>query len=80
MEWIVLAAVHAEREHALVAGEDLVRPVALVHVEVDDRGARDLPFGLQRADRDCHVVEDAESLATIGEGVMRPSGEVHRDA
>ena len=76
---IVPRAVHAERVDARVAGEDGVRAVALVHVEIDDRRARDAPFALQRADRDGDVVEDAESLAVVRERVVRAAGEIDRE-
>jgi len=72
--------VHAEREHGRVAGEDGVRPVALVHVEVDHHRAADATVPLQHANRDGDIVEHAESLAVIGKRVVRPAGEVHREA
>ena len=63
-----------------VAGEDGVRAVALMDVEVDDGRAAHAPLAPQQPDRDGDVVEHAEALAVIGEGVMRSAGEVHRDA
>src|SRR5262249_27022542 len=77
---IVSAAVHAEREHSFVAGEDLVRSVPLLYVEVDDRRARNTAVALQRANRDGHIVEDAESFAVRRKRVMRAPREVHGDA
>jgi hypothetical protein len=71
--------VHAECEHGFVAGEYRVRSVALMHIEVDHRSASDATVTLQQPDGDGDVVEHAESLAMIGEGVMRSSGEVHGD-
>ena len=79
-EGIVPRAVHAEGEYPFVAGEDRVGAVPLVHVEVDDRGARDPAFVLQGAHRHRDVVEHAEALAVIGEGVVRAAGEVDREA
>ena len=56
-----------------------MRAVALMDVEVDDRRARDPARALERPHGDGDVVEDAESLAVIGEGVMGPPGKVDRD-
>ena len=41
---------------------------------------RDAARPLKRSDRDRDVVEDAESLAVVGKGVVRAAGEVDRDA
>ena len=49
--------------------EDLLRSVAVMHVEVDDRDASDA-VRLQRACSDRDVVEDAETHRTFAEGVM----------
>jgi hypothetical protein len=57
-----------------------MRAISLMHVEIDDGGAADPPFTLQQPDCDGDVVEHAEPLAVIGEGVMRAAGEVHRGA
>jgi hypothetical protein len=51
-----------------------------MHVEIDYRGAFDRASALQGADRDGDVVEDAKPFAVIWKGVMRPTGENHRNA
>src|SRR5690348_221510 len=71
---------HAEREHAVVAGKDRVRAVALVNVEIDDRGATDAASVLQGPNGDRDVVEDAKPFPMIGEGVVSATGEIHRNA
>jgi hypothetical protein len=79
VERVVLAAVHAERENALVAGEDRVGPVALVDIEVHDERASDSAVALQRAYRDRGVVENAKALAVRRERVVRSARQVHGD-
>ena len=59
-----------EREDRLVAREDRRGAVALVHVAVDDGDALQSRLRLQRARRDRRVVEDAEALAPVAEGVV----------
>lgn len=78
-EGVVPPAVHGEREARFVACEDVVRPIPLVHIEIDDRDASDPSFRAQRAHRDGDIVEDTESLTMAGERVMRAAGEIHRD-
>ena len=53
-------------EHRVVVPERRLRPVPVVHVEVDDRHA--LASGCARRDRD--VVEDAEAHRAIGQRMM----------
>src|SRR5689334_3619412 len=77
---VVPAAMHAEGEDAVVAGKDGVRTVPLVDVEVDDGGASHAAAALQASDRDGDVVEDAETLAVVGKGVVCSPGQVHRHA
>jgi hypothetical protein len=51
-----------------------------MNVEIHDRRAGDAGLTLEHANGDGHVVERAESLAVIGERVMRAAGEIHGDA
>ena len=77
---VIPATVHAEREHGVVAGEDRVRSVALVHVEIDDHGTSHAACALERSNSDRYVVEDAETLTMIGERVVCSPGEIHRQS
>jgi len=77
---VVPAAVHAEREDAVIVGEHGVRSVSLVHVEIDDGSTVDQAIALQGANRDRDVIEDAEPFTVRRKGVMRAAGQVHRDA
>jgi hypothetical protein len=49
--------VHTEREHPFVRGEDGVRAVALMDVEIDDRRPFDLVVALKRPNRNRNVVK-----------------------
>ena len=49
-------------------------------VEVNDRSTPQQSLALQQAHGDGDIVEDAESLAVIGKGVVRATGEVHGNA
>ena len=57
-----------------------MRAVALVNVEVDDHRASDPTVALQGADRDGDIVEHTEAFTVVGERMVRPAGEVHRQA
>jgi hypothetical protein len=72
--------VDRQREHRIVAGEDPGGAVALVHVEVHDRRAADPRVALERAHRHREIVEIAEALGLVGEGVMEPAADVDADA
>jgi hypothetical protein len=71
---------HAEGENRRVPGKQRRRPVALVHVEVHHRGPGDVSRGLQRADAYRDVIEDAEALTMVREGMVRSPGEVSGEA
>jgi hypothetical protein len=49
-------------------------------VEIDHCGALDPTVALEQADGHGDIVEDTEPFAVIREGVVRATGEVHRDA
>ena len=51
-----------------------------MHVEIDHESAPDPSRALQAAERDGHVVEDAEAAPAVGMCVVRAAGEVARDA
>jgi hypothetical protein len=70
--------VDREGEHRLVAGEDRGGAVALVHVAIDDRDPLQARFALHGAGGDRGVVEDAEALAPVAEGMVRAAGEIRR--
>jgi hypothetical protein len=71
---------HAEGEDTVITGEDGVRAVPLMYVEVDDSGTTNASGALKRSHSDSDVVEDTESLAMIGERVVRSAGKVHRNS
>src|SRR5262245_20334662 len=56
--------------HAAVGPEDVLRAVAVVHVEVDDRGALDAVLSLGVTGGDGGVVEEAKSHRARGLGVV----------
>ena len=59
-----------DEEHRVVAAEDRLRAVAVVHVVVDDRDPREPELRLRVARRDRHVVEHAEAHRAVGERVV----------
>ncbi len=71
--------VDAQRENRLVACGDGSRSVALVGVEVDDPGAADAILGLQPAQGDDQVVDQAEPRAAIFLGVVHAAAEVETE-
>ena len=79
MERIVARAVQRERERARIVGEDVRRPVALVHVAVDHQHAVGEPVAPQRRGRHRDVVEEAVAAREVAPGVVRAAAEVHRD-
>ena len=56
--------------HRFVGPENLLRAVAVMHVEIDDRGTRDAVLLLRVARRDGDVVEQAKAHRPRGLGVM----------
>ena len=63
--------------HGLVRPENILRAVAVMDVEVDDRGARDAVMVLRIARRDGGIVEQAEAHRPRDLGVM--AGRARRD-
>jgi hypothetical protein len=51
----------------------------VVHVAIDRQGSTDRAVFLQAADRHGHIVDHAESLAVVGEGVVKSSADVDGD-
>ncbi len=78
LDGIVVVLVHRERVDRRVAAKDPRGAVPLVHVEVHDRHPRCPPFRLHRAGRNRQIVEVAEALRALLEGVMKPAAKVHR--
>ena len=61
---------HGDEEHRVVVAEDRVRPVAVMHVPVDDRDTFDAELPLCDARRNGDVVEDAEAHRALPQRVM----------
>ncbi len=59
-----------DEEHRVVAAEDCLGAVPVVHVVVDDRDPREPELRLRVARRDRHVVEHAEPHRLVGERVV----------
>jgi hypothetical protein len=62
--------VERDEEHAVVVPEDVLRPVAVVNVPVEDGNALEAELGLCEADGDRDVVEEAEAHRLARERVM----------
>jgi hypothetical protein len=72
----------ADHQHALVAGDDVLGAVAVVHVEVDDGHALQAVHVQRMARRHGHVVEEAEAHRLVARGMVarrahRAEGVVH---
>ena len=63
--------------HGLVGPEDVLRAVAVMHVEIDHGGALDAVFALRMARGDRGIVEEAEAHRRRFLGVM--AGRAHGD-
>ena len=64
-------------EYLGVAREDFGRSVSLVHVAVQYNCPANEPRTLDDANRDCHVIKDTESLASVGSGMVGAASQVH---
>ena len=62
--------VQRDVEDGRVVPEDVLRPVAVVDVPVDDRDPLEAELGLRRARRDRDVVEEAEAHRAVGGRVV----------
>ena len=60
----------ADHQHAVVAGDDVLGAVAVVHVEVDDRHPRQAARVERMARGDGHVVEEAEAHRLVARGMV----------
>ncbi len=80
LEGEVVGAVNGQGEDRRVVTEDGGGPVPLVHVEIEDGRPAERALALEGPHRHRHVVEDAEALAPVGEGMMGASGQAYRDA
>src|SRR5581483_12476103 len=62
------------------AAKDGCRAIALVYVAIDGHGATNAAPALQNANGYGKVVDHAESLAMLGEGMMKSAAYVEADA
>ena len=62
--------VERHEEHAVVVAEDVLRPVAVVDVPVEDRDALEAELGLRETGGDGDVVEEAEAHRAAGERMV----------
>ena len=58
-----------------IAGEDVRGAVALMDVEVDDRGAPDRAVALEHAHGHRQVVDVTEAFGRVGEGVVEAAAD-----
>jgi hypothetical protein len=72
--------VDRERMDARVSSEESTGTVAVVQVQIDHQHPPAVAAGARLRDGDGDVVEDAEPLAAIGEGVVEAAPEVHPHA
>jgi len=77
---VVFPDVNRVGKDAGIGGEDGMGAVALVGISIEDEDAELGARGVQIADGDGDVVEDAVALAVVGERVMRTAGEVAGEA
>src|SRR5216110_1229544 len=64
----------------LSGAEDCRRPIPMVDVAIDRHRPLDLAVLLHPADGHCYIVDYAESLAVVREGMMKPAAYVESDA
>jgi len=76
---IIPLSVHREGKYLVVGFEDGCSAVALIDVEIDDGRPLDQALRLQLTYGDSHIVEHTESLAMIGERMMRATGQIARE-
>src|SRR5258708_34508897 len=62
------------------AGKNGRCPVALMNIAIDGHGGANLVVTLHAADGDSNVVNHAEALAMVGEGVVKSAADVETDA
>ena len=76
----IACTMHGKGEDAVVTGQNAGCAVALMDIAINDQHPPDTPLGLHRTGRNGGIVEDAKSLATIAECVMRAAGKIGGDA
>src|SRR5947207_3191115 len=64
----------------LSGAEDCRRPIPMVDVAIDRHRPLDLAVLLDPADGHCYIVDYAESLTVVREGMMKPAAYVESDA
>src|SRR5439155_24079323 len=62
------------------ACENSSRAIAVVNVAIHGHGGADFVIALHAADGDRHVVNHAEALAMVGEGVVESAADVEGDS
>ena len=68
---------HGHGQDRGVVSEDVCRSIALMDVQIEDGHALDPARGLKHPAGYGHIIEDAKPLASVGKGMVRPSGQVH---
>src|SRR2546430_3718163 len=59
---------------------DCSRAIAMVNVAIDSHGSADFVIALHAAYGDRHVVDHAEALTMVREGVMKSAADVEGDS
>src|SRR2546423_11008634 len=77
---VVVELLNGDGEDGWVIGENGRGSVAVMHIAVDYHGALDQAIALRNLDRDCYVIDGAESLAMSAIGVMKSAADVVTDA
>src|SRR5262245_53406869 len=69
-KWEVMFAMHGTRKYIVIGLEDTRRAIALMYVQIDDRGAPRQPLPPQHQNGDGEIVEDTETRALRAKGVV----------
>lgn len=70
---IIVPGVHGEGENLRSVPEDVRSSVPVVHVQINDRDTSDPALSEKPRRRHGHIVQQAESLAVVGKGVVKSS-------
>ena len=77
---VVRAAVQGDRRNPRLVRQDRGRPVALVHVEIEDHDPPHPSLGQERQGGHGQIVEDTEAGAALAEGVVTAPCGIERQA
>src|SRR2546423_637057 len=66
--------------HSPRTGKDCSRAVAVMDVTIDRHGGTDFAVKLHATNGDRNIVDHAKAFAMVGEGVIKPAADVHRDS